>query len=111
MQSADTGSMFSWFGANDLISWIMFAVFTVITFAIVFILASRLKKRTMMLMMSSLGSTADIASKAPAVVNSLTGIGLVNAIKDFKNNGVKIIDATPSQERTETLTVKPKTAK
>lgn len=44
MQSADTGSMFSWFGANDMISWIMFAVFTVITFAMVFILASRLKK-------------------------------------------------------------------
>lgn len=38
------GSMFSWFGANDMISWIMFAVFTVITFAIVFILASRLKR-------------------------------------------------------------------
>lgn len=38
------GSMFSWFGANDMISWIMFAVFTVITFAMVFILASRLKK-------------------------------------------------------------------
>lgn len=44
MQSADTGSMLSWFGANDMISWIMFAVFTVITFAMVFILASRLKK-------------------------------------------------------------------
>lgn len=39
-----TGSMFSWFGVNDMIIWIMFAVFTVITFAIVFILASRLKK-------------------------------------------------------------------
>lgn len=64
-----------------------------------------------LIMMSSLESTADIASKAPAVANSLTGIGLVNAIKDFKDNGVKIVDATPSQELTETLTVKPKTAK
>ena len=65
----------------------------------------------MMLMMTSLESTADIASKAPAVVNSLTGIGLVNAIKDFKDDSVKIVDATPSQERTETLTVKPKAVK
>lgn len=65
----------------------------------------------MMLMMTSLESTADIASKVPAVVNSLTGIGSVNAIKDFKDNGVKIVDATPSQERTETITVKPKAVK